>query len=314
MTIGERIRKLRKEKGLTQEAISSVLGVSRQAIAKWESDQSSPSTENLIKLANLFDISLEDLVDLKEYQTPALEEYARRKIEEEKKKEERKVFMIQVVKETVLTLIIYTAIYLGSYLIFHLAGVKNYIWNWLNSYHVLLITSLFSIFFNILGQRRIAFTLLIGTILSIIIGNISGGLSIKQSIIGYNTGWIYYLIGICISLIVGCFVEHRILAVEEKASQWRKKYHYAMCVICILFSVSVSFIAASNFKYKAAAECGYQQGYEIGTMAAQNNQSMNPQFLESYYPENYAFGSKEFKGYALYWQEGYEVGYYDVKG
>lgn len=47
-----------------------------------------------------------------------------------------------------------------------------------------------------------------------------------------------------------------------------------MCVICILFSVSVSFIAASNFKYKEAAECGYQQGYEIGTMAAQNNQSI----------------------------------------
>lgn len=36
---------------------------------------------------------------------------------------------------------------------------------------------------------------------------------------------------------------------------------------------------------------------------------MNPQFTENYYPEEYTFGSKEFKGYALYWQEGYEAGY-----
>ena len=65
MTIGEKIRQLRKEKGLTQDAVASALEISRQAIAKWESDQSSPSTENLVKLANLFNVSLEELVDVK---------------------------------------------------------------------------------------------------------------------------------------------------------------------------------------------------------------------------------------------------------
>lgn len=87
MTIGEKIRQLRKGKGLTQDAVVSALEISRQAIAKWESNQSSPSTDNLVKLAALFDVSLEELVDVKRYQTPALEEYAFQKLEKEQKKD-----------------------------------------------------------------------------------------------------------------------------------------------------------------------------------------------------------------------------------
>lgn len=37
MTMGEKIRQLRKEKGLTQDALAEALGISRQAVAKWES-------------------------------------------------------------------------------------------------------------------------------------------------------------------------------------------------------------------------------------------------------------------------------------
>lgn len=87
MTIGEKIRQLRKDKGLTQDAVASALEISRQAIAKWESNQSSPSTENLVKLAALFDVSLEELVDVKQYQTPALEEYALLKLDKEQQKD-----------------------------------------------------------------------------------------------------------------------------------------------------------------------------------------------------------------------------------
>lgn len=99
MTIGEKIRNLRKDKGLTQEAVASALEVSRQAIAKWECDQRSPSTENLLKLANLFDVSLEELVDVKQYQTTSLEEYARRKLEEEQKQGETKTTLYKKIKE-----------------------------------------------------------------------------------------------------------------------------------------------------------------------------------------------------------------------
>ena len=63
MTIGERIAKCRKEKKLSQEYIAESLEVSRQAVSKWENDQSEPDTNNLIKLARLFNVSVEYLAN-----------------------------------------------------------------------------------------------------------------------------------------------------------------------------------------------------------------------------------------------------------
>ena len=53
MSIGERITELRTQKNLSQGDLASALSVSRQAISKWENDQSSPDTIHLIQLADL---------------------------------------------------------------------------------------------------------------------------------------------------------------------------------------------------------------------------------------------------------------------
>lgn len=55
MSIGERITELRTQKNLSQGELASALSVSRQAISKWENDQSSPDTIHLIQLADLLD-------------------------------------------------------------------------------------------------------------------------------------------------------------------------------------------------------------------------------------------------------------------
>ena len=47
---------------MTQEFVAEALGVSRQAVSKWESGKSDPSTTNLLALADLFGISAEDLL------------------------------------------------------------------------------------------------------------------------------------------------------------------------------------------------------------------------------------------------------------
>lgn len=52
MSIGERITELRTQKNLSQGELASALSVSRQAISKWENDQSSPDTIHLIQLAD----------------------------------------------------------------------------------------------------------------------------------------------------------------------------------------------------------------------------------------------------------------------
>lgn len=55
MSIGERIADLRREKKLSQGQLAEALDVSRQAISKWENDQSSPDTLHLVKLADVLD-------------------------------------------------------------------------------------------------------------------------------------------------------------------------------------------------------------------------------------------------------------------
>lgn len=61
MSIGKRISDARKDKGFTQEYIAEKLNVSRQAVSKWEKDQSAPDTRNLIALAELLCVSVEYL-------------------------------------------------------------------------------------------------------------------------------------------------------------------------------------------------------------------------------------------------------------
>ena len=63
MTFKEKIIKLRKQKGLTQDEFASAVGVSRQAVYKWESGQSYPEAQKLLEIKKLFDISIDDLLD-----------------------------------------------------------------------------------------------------------------------------------------------------------------------------------------------------------------------------------------------------------
>ena len=58
----ERLNRLRKERGLSQEDLAGIIGVSRQAVQKWESGTSSPDTDNLIALADYFGVSLDYLL------------------------------------------------------------------------------------------------------------------------------------------------------------------------------------------------------------------------------------------------------------
>ena len=58
---GQRIAALRKEKGMTQEALAQRLGITNQAVSKWESDQCCPDIMQLPALADIFEISMDAL-------------------------------------------------------------------------------------------------------------------------------------------------------------------------------------------------------------------------------------------------------------
>jgi len=61
MTIGKRILKLRTAAGLSQEELAAKLEVSRQSVSKWETDAAVPDLDKLIKVADIFDVSLDEL-------------------------------------------------------------------------------------------------------------------------------------------------------------------------------------------------------------------------------------------------------------
>ena len=62
MTLAEKILSLRTEKGMSQDDLAEQLGVSRQSVSKWETAQSTPDLDKIIKLADLFGVSVDQLV------------------------------------------------------------------------------------------------------------------------------------------------------------------------------------------------------------------------------------------------------------
>jgi len=63
MSLEEKLTGLRKEKGLTQLELAAAVHVSRQAVSRWERMTSDPSTENLICIGKLFDVSVDSLLN-----------------------------------------------------------------------------------------------------------------------------------------------------------------------------------------------------------------------------------------------------------
>ena len=64
--IADRLIKLRKKHGYSQEELADKLGLSRQAVSKWERAEASPDTDNLICLAKLYGVSLDELLSTNE--------------------------------------------------------------------------------------------------------------------------------------------------------------------------------------------------------------------------------------------------------
>lgn len=63
MTTGEKIQKLRKTSGMSQEQLAQKIAVSRQAISRWELDESRPDTENIMQVGKIFNVSTDFLLN-----------------------------------------------------------------------------------------------------------------------------------------------------------------------------------------------------------------------------------------------------------
>ena len=90
MTLGEKIKACRQAAGMSQEKVAELVGVSRQAVTKWEANQSAPNTENLFKLAEILGTTVDFLLASREAENfPAEQISYLYKMEEEKKAKAR---------------------------------------------------------------------------------------------------------------------------------------------------------------------------------------------------------------------------------
>ncbi|MBO5944232.1 MAG: helix-turn-helix domain-containing protein [Clostridia bacterium] len=78
--LADRLVELRKENKLSQEALAEKLGLSRQAISKWERAEASPDTDNLIALADLYGITLDQLLGNDEVKTEPQPQQAKKSL------------------------------------------------------------------------------------------------------------------------------------------------------------------------------------------------------------------------------------------
>ena len=126
----EKLQKLRKDNNLSQEQLAEKIGVSRQAISKWERGEATPDSDNLICLAKIYNISLDELISSKE-------EKGNTNMNEESKKTE-----LMKIKDYVLValLSIVTIIYL-------ILGFTLSLWHpgWLLYFLPAIITSIFDV-------------------------------------------------------------------------------------------------------------------------------------------------------------------------
>ena len=63
MKFGDKLIKLRKKHGLSQEDLANKLNVSRQSVSKWESNNTYPETDKIVQICNIFNCSMDDLIN-----------------------------------------------------------------------------------------------------------------------------------------------------------------------------------------------------------------------------------------------------------
>lgn len=191
MTLGARIKAQRQSARLSQEKVAELVGVSRQAVTKWESDQSAPSTENLLKLAQLLGCSLDQLV---RDDTPPVPETPRR----------RRVDVRRNFRDTLIFLGVYLVWFLLCKLIWADLGDQtilswllddaplyhDYLFGWMIGFY--LPCTLVAVVPALFGKRRFSAVYTAGFVLALPLGEYLGCISALVDP-GYHYGWAIWL-------------------------------------------------------------------------------------------------------------------------
>ena len=251
MTLGERIREQRKARGMSQEMVAGRLGVSRQAVAKWESGQSAPSAENLHRLAELLGTTAGSLLDSPAVGSGAAEQAyallrAEREAERRRSRRRRNLLAILAVAGAYLVIYLLGRIFgtaPGSY---SLAGwlfgndpqQLSYLYGWLLRQKLFWAALLISALPALWGKYRFSATASIGFALGLALGELAGPNPAGAPWGHGHDGWAIWGGCFLLSLAMGGVLERlsrRGLAVKSRAFLlWCALFVLGMAVVVLL--------------------------------------------------------------------------------
>ena len=203
MTLGTRIRECRLKAKLSQEKVADLVGVSRQAVTKWESDQSAPNTENLFKLAEILGTTVDFLITSEEDTRSVAEQVCQMFREDQVRKEAARKRQRMLNFHTVLGVFAgYGVIFLSGKLLCTESGeytvlgwIANtdmkqeaYLFGWLLTSGMFFYAAMLSMICGLAGLRRVAWTTLGSFFMGLLLGE---GLGDIPALVpdDYHYGW-----------------------------------------------------------------------------------------------------------------------------
>ena len=256
MSLGEQIREQRIKKGMSQEKLAEQIGVSRQAVAKWESGQSAPNTENLFKLAQICGISVDHLMSHQAQRTEssvAEELFHLHQMENDKRKRVRREKFCRNGRYALLVLLGYGIIYIsgripaaraGEYSVLgwpfsqEAAGKGGYLYGWLCNQGIIVFCGLISVLLSFFGRYRAGFVTLTGFGAGLVLGEILGKNPDGASLGFGHYGWAIWGGIFLLSAVMGMILERMsrkgVLQRSKEMAIWRCLFLFGIAAV-ILF-------------------------------------------------------------------------------
>ena len=206
--MGDRIRDHRIRAGLSQDALAELVGVSRQAVTKWESGAPSPTAANLFKLAEIFGTTVDLLMDKEKDEENKIPE---------SEKDGRKISLS--VTATALTAAVYIAVYLAvqfctadfseSSLLSVITDPSHspYLWSWLLTNRLFWCVMAVSVFSALWGKIRFSAVNTAMFFLAVAIGEILGPCPAGAPYGHSHYGWAIWCVLYLLSIVMGLSAE-----------------------------------------------------------------------------------------------------------
>ena len=252
MYLGERLKEQRKKHGMSQEKLAELVGVSRQAITKWEANQSMPSTEHLFKLANIFQTTVdmilgEEIPPAEQPQPCCLYQLERAKKSAQLRAKRKKNIFFAL-------LILFS--YLLVYILGRIPGAnseqssvmgwlfgenqsQSYLYGWLLKQNLFWGAMVISIIPTLFGKFRFSFTTLFAFILGILLGEFLGENPVGAPYGQGHYGWAIWGVIFILSTVMGIILER----LSRGILTLNSKKFWLWCAACIIVVIAVVLFA-----------------------------------------------------------------------